>query len=370
MTFLKPGQLSRTQFFFLLIHSQTGLVVLTLPYVLGNETGHDGWITVLISALIVQLLAYFLFVILKKYPDKTLYDVTIEVFGTFLGKCLNIIIILYYLSASLYQAYHCTSILKLWYYYRTPFWALLLLFIIVGTYILMSDLQSIGQFMTLAIAVIIFMLLLLMFNLKSLNYQYLLPIGEEGILSILKASRSGTWAFSGFEVFLFLHPFVMTSQKKKMRTISASIWAVACLYLLATIIVFMYFPNASKNIANSVVYYIIPIHSTAIVRIEVFFICGYAVLMGTTFLTHMYVALTGLARFAKKKDHKRLVPATVILIYVSGLIVHHVAGRYAPLVFNITEYVYSFVFLLIAAVIATILYYRSRKEKGRSTNET
>ena len=372
MKFLPSNQISKSQFFFFMIHSQVGLTILSLPHILGKTAGHDGWISLLISATYVQMLILIYYFIIKNYPELTFYDITIKVFGSFIGKCINVIMIVYYVMYSVHFAYQTTSILKLWNYYRTPFWFMFLLLILVGFYILNGDLATIGRFLTIAVMVILLMIYFLFWDLKELNYHYLLPVGESNIWEIFKASKDELIAFTGFEIFLFIHPFVCAPKKKVFKIANISIWLVCLLYLTATTFVFMYFPNAAKNIVDAVIYFIIPMHFTILERIEVFFIAAWTVLMTTSYICFLYIGCLGMSRLRNKDHHNYYLKWLTLIIFVISIIVHKFANKQFFISFAYFRDYYSlFVIILIPTLTAILLLFkRTRtKQKGSSANE-
>lgn len=372
--FLPSDQISQSQFFFFMIHSQVGLTILGLPHLLGKTAGHDGWISVILAGIYVQILVLLYYFIIKKYPDSTLFDIIVDVFGAFAGKCLNILLVVYYIMYSIHFIYQCTSILKLWNYYRTPFWFMALLLIFVGYYILMGDLLTIGRFLTISIVIILTMLYFMFWDLNELNYHQILPVGEAGIWNIFKASKDGFTAFAGFEIFLFIHPFVHSAKKNKARLLklaNISIWFVCSLYLLTTVFVYLYFPNAAKNVVNAVVYFIVPMHFNVLERIEVFFIAAWSLLMATSYICFLFIGCLGLSKLNNKNHHNHYLLPVSILIFICAVIVNLFATKEFFTVFNQIKSYYSyFVIVLVPMLTALLLLFRKGKQKGMTANET
>lgn len=371
MKFLPSNQITQSQFFFFLIHAQVGLTILGLPKLVGESAGHDGWISILIAGVYVQLLVFLYYFIIKHYPGRTFYDITVEVFGTFIGRCLNVAMVVYYIVYSIHFAYQCTAILKLWNYYQTPFWFMIILLIFVGYFILHGDLSMIGRFLTISIIVIFTMMYFLFWDLEELNYHHLLPISEASIWEIFKATKDGFTAFAGFEIFLFIHPFVRIPDKKKMKLASISIWSVCSLYVLTTLFTFMYFPNAAKNVVDAVIYFIVPMHFTVIERIEVFFIAAWTLLMITSYICFLYMGILGMSRLRNKVHHNYYLKYVSIFIFVCAVAIHRYANKDFFAVFNqYREYYSYFVIVLLPVLAAFIIWFKKMKRKGLSANET
>ncbi|MGM9926335.1 MAG: GerAB/ArcD/ProY family transporter [Bacillus sp. (in: firmicutes)] len=371
MNILQSNQLTLSQLFFFMIHAQVGLSILSLPYDLSNTAGHDGWMSIIIAIFFVQLMVFLYYYLMNRFPDLTFYDVTIKVFGSNIGKCLNYIIISYYLIYSAHFAYQCTTILKLWNYYQTPFWFMILILIFIGFYIIKGDLSPIGRFLTLATIAILSIIYFLFWDMSELNYHYILPLAEAKLSDIVKASREGIVAFSGFEILMFIHPFVQSSNKKKFKIANISIWAVCALYLVTTVFVYMYFPNSAKNIADPTIYFVIPMHFTAIQRIEVFFIAAWTVLMITSHICFLYIGLLGLSRTRKKKHHNHYAKGASILIFLVVIVAHRFVNEHIISIFKTYLMYFTFVVIFVIPFLTVIFNQFIRKnQKGETHNET
>ena len=371
MKFLPSNQITLSQFFFFMLHAQVGLAILSLPHDLSEKVGHDGWISIIISALFVQLLLFLYYYLMKQFPDKTFYEVTQTVFGPFLGKCLNYIIILYYLIYSAHFAYQCTRILKIWNYYNTPFWVIVTLLIFIGFYIVNSDLSPIGRFLIIASVVILLMVYSQFWDISELNYHYLLPIGEAKIWDIINESKLGIVAFAGFEIFMFIHPFVQSTKKKKLKIASICIWFVCLLYVKTILLVYMYFPNAAKNIDDPSIYFIIPMHFTVIERIEVFFIASWTVLMITSQICFLYMGLLGLSQTRKKEHHNHYAKQASILILIAILIAHRFENEQILSAFKDSLMYYTILIVAVIPIITVIVnLFQKKKQKGVAKDET
>lgn len=327
MTSQNSNQITKLQFYCFLLHAQIGIAFLLIPHVLGEEAGHDGWISVIFAGTFIQILGFLYYYIIKNYPNKTFYDITIIVFGNKIGKIINIVLISYYFLYSVIVASKCASILNLWLYYRTPTWVITGLFIFIGYFIVTSNANVIGRFLVISSVFIFSIIFFLFWAIKDLNYLYILPIGEAGIIKILKSSVNGTIAFAGFEIFLFIHSFTDIPSKKKLKIYNAAIWTVASLYLIATLICFMFFPNSAKNIENAVVYLLVPMQFTIVERVEVFFLAGWTVMMATSFICFLFVCSLGIMKLRKSASHVKYVLPICIGSFILTVIFQMLVSR-------------------------------------------
>ena len=371
MKFLPANQITLSQLFFFMLHAQIGLSVLSLPHDLSNNVGHDGWISVIVSAIFVQLLLFLYYYLMKQYPDKTFYEVTQVVFGAFVGKALNYIIILYYLVYSAHFAYQCTHILKIWNYYNTPFWVIAFLLIFIVFYIVNSDLSPIGRFLIIASVVILLMVYSQFWDINELNYHYLLPIGEANIWDIISDSKIGFVAFAGFEIFMFIHPFTQSTKKKKLKIASICIWIVCFLYVKTIMLVYMYFPDAARSIDDPSIYYIIPMHFTVIERIEVFFLASWTILVVSSQICFLYLGLLGLSRMRNKEHHNHYAKPVSLLTFIFVAVAHLFANEQMLSTFkHFLMYCTILVVAVIPIITVVVNLLKEKKQKGVAKNDT
>ena len=73
------------------------LIMLSESFVIGPVKGakSDIWISILLAIAIACLISIIYASIMKKYPDKNLYEILIEVFGRFIGNVISILYVLY-----------------------------------------------------------------------------------------------------------------------------------------------------------------------------------------------------------------------------------------------------------------------------------
>ena len=362
------NQLTKSQFFFFTMHAQLGMAILTLPHILGLRAGHDGWISVIVCILFVLGLSVLYYFIIKRYPDKNFFDITVDIFGKTVGKVINVILISYYFLYAVLIAQKCTDVLNLWLYYRTPPWVLISLFIFVCYYIVNADLQIIGRFLILSSFFNFLILFYVTWTIDNMNPLYLLPIGEAGINNILKGSFNGITAFAGFETFLFIHAFTAGTVKTKIKWERISILTVGLFYLVTTLICFMYFPNAAKNIEHPVVYLLVPTKFTILERIEVFFLAGWVVVMITSCMCFLYVCCLGIGRLRKRADHKKEVGIVAALMFILTILADKVNSiSFWTTVESIQLYYTYVTILLIPLLVAVFMIFKGRKVKKHET---
>ncbi|WP_051870503.1 GerAB/ArcD/ProY family transporter [Brevibacillus laterosporus] len=89
--------ISLMQYIFIIHGTQVGIGILTLPRELTEIAGTDGWISILFGGVCSVLTSILITSIMKKHPDKTLYEL--------LPTILDLILVLLETSLCVYMVH-------------------------------------------------------------------------------------------------------------------------------------------------------------------------------------------------------------------------------------------------------------------------
>lgn len=80
---MKTKKISRLQAVFFINQTQISIGILALPHLLMMKSGSSGWISILLTGLLVQLTFSLYMILFHRFPKMNLYEMLEEVFGTF-----------------------------------------------------------------------------------------------------------------------------------------------------------------------------------------------------------------------------------------------------------------------------------------------
>lgn len=201
---MTKNQITKFQLFFLLIQSQIGVALLSLPHAVEKSANGDGWISTIIAGVAVQVMLIVYWQLLKRFPALVYTEITKKVVGRFLGKFLNIFIYMNFILVGGLATILFIKLINLWLLPLTPGWIISALILTACMYLAVSDIKIIARFYVLATSLILllwFTSVLSWFTPK--DYQYVLPIGSSGMKNILLGSNNSLLAMLGFEALLF-----------------------------------------------------------------------------------------------------------------------------------------------------------------------
>ncbi|WP_349410137.1 endospore germination permease [Pseudalkalibacillus sp. SCS-8] len=302
----KAETITKYQLFYMILQTQIGVGVLGLPFAVHQVSQNDGWISVLIAGFISQLLIFIIWGLIKKYPGETIYGIAEKLAGKYFGKLISTLYIIYgtlicMLILDLYQ-----SILKLWVLPHTPKWALMLMMVFAGIYIVKERVRIIARFfMFVTILVPILIILTLISFPTSVEYRYLFPIGQAGTLKIFIGAHSVLISMLGFEQLLILSKYTQANDRSILKAVSLANGITVLIYVFLVLISFMFFsPKEIDLIPHPVLYMLKAITFKIVERIDLLFISIWIVIVATSFISYLLFASKGVSYLFKLKGHK------------------------------------------------------------------
>ncbi|MEB4855761.1 GerAB/ArcD/ProY family transporter [Priestia aryabhattai] len=318
---MNKNSISASQLFFIILQTQIGIGVLGLPYNLFKTAHTDGWISMLISGCIIQVITLFHWGLTHRLPGLTLYQMTSKLLGKWIGNFLNVGYVFYYIIVSSVITVLYVNVLKRWLYHLTPAYVLVFLLVVIALYFAKENVRNIGRFFTIVSVFLIILVLLVSNAYKEADVRYLFPIGHSGIQNILLASKEGSISMLGFEAILILAPFVKAKSTMTLKMVMLSNCIVTILYVYIIIACYMFFsPDEILIVPEPVLYILKATQNSVIERIDLVFITFWIISVITSLIMYVYISSVGMQEIFKKKTHRPFVP--IVLIFVTGLSIY------------------------------------------------
>ncbi|OLN24013.1 hypothetical protein BTO30_00910 [Domibacillus antri] len=307
--------ISAQQLFFLILQTQIGVGVLSLPYSVHTESGKDGWISILIAGLFVQIGIGVIWLLSSRFPDKTLYEFAPLLLGRLLGTIVNALYIVFFFIVAAQMLIVFLYLTSNWAFPHTPHIVFAVIVVGITVYLIQENIRIIARFHVLMSFLFIIVLILFVFIIKHLNVYYLLPIGSEGAPAILSGTKQALFSFAGFEFLLWLYPVTKASSKAKWKAAAGASAIAAVFYTLLSAFVYMFFSLKKLNhVPEPVLYMVKAVELKMIERIDLLFLSIWAIFAITSFMSYMYLAASGVAKLAKAKHHRKAVYVLAVLI--------------------------------------------------------
>ncbi|WP_163100320.1 GerAB/ArcD/ProY family transporter [Peribacillus alkalitolerans] len=312
--------ISKLQLFFLLVQTQIGIGLLSLPSVIQKTADGDAWISTILAGIGIEIMLVIYWLLLKRFPKYILPEITVKITGKFLGRMLNIFYYIYFLSTAGFVVIIVVRLIKLWLLPGTPTWVISLLLIVASVYLAIDDLKIIARFFTLATSLLILLILLSFLNFtQELDIRYVLPIGKSGIKNIILGSNDAIISMLGIEMLLFSFPFILNKKKGVFKTFTFASLCVTTLYTYSTFVTLLSFsPEILKNIREPILFIFRGLAFKVIDRLDLVFVSIWIVPMTTSIVAYLFMASKSISKH--KKTYRKMVIVNSIVIFLISLI--------------------------------------------------
>ncbi|WP_345244323.1 GerAB/ArcD/ProY family transporter [Pontibacillus salipaludis] len=308
MTAVKNEMISRRQYFFFIIQTLIGVGVLTLPFNLHEVAKQDGWISLLIGGVLVQIVLFMMWGLAKRFPDQHLYEYIPTIVGKVVGGLFNAVLILYSLAVAAVILLLFDEMIRTWLLPRTPYWIISLMFIALGIYLVSGNIKVMARLYVFVSVLLPVLVVLLLFAAKDGHWIYLFPIGESGFSSIFDGVYQSSLSLLGYLIVLLLFPYTKGTPKQKLVTISFANGFVVTFYFITVLLSFIYFGTVEmKYVSEPVLYMLKAVEFPIISRIDMFFISIWIVSVATTLCSYLLLASKGMNHVFPKIPYERAV---------------------------------------------------------------
>lgn len=316
-----PNSISVGQLAIFVLQTQIGIGILSLPYAVFKVAGSDGWMSVLIGGLFVQVMIVVIWVLCNRFPGSTLFEFIPKILGGLVGTILSLAYIFYFIAMGSLILILYGHIVKLWTFPNTPSWIIFASIVFSAIYLVKENLRIIARYHMLVSFSFIILIFLSLGIFRYLNVLYIMPLGGSGVLSIIKGSKEALLSTLGFELLLLLYPLTQGKNIQRVKAVSLANLGVTIFYTFITITTFMFFsPEEMKIVPEPVLYVLKALEFTVLERLDLFFLSVWILAVTTSFMSYLYIASYGITKILRMKHHKKVVPVVGAICFCIALI--------------------------------------------------
>ncbi|CCG44464.1 spore germination protein [Halobacillus halophilus DSM 2266] len=250
-------KLSRRQYFFIIVQTEIGVGILSLPYDLHSKAKQDGWISLLIGGVLLQIVLLVIWLIARRYPDKDFFQINEAVFSKWIGKGISLLYVAYFSMVAMVILLLFVRLISLWVLPQTPFWILALLMILVCLYLASGGLNTLARFYTFVSIFLFFLIGLVLYSLKDSQFLFLFPVLNSGWMPVIKGANEAVLSFFGFIISLVIYSKVEGSPAQRLRTIFYAHWFVVLFYLFTVLVSFTFFSPVEMSFIQEPLLYML-----------------------------------------------------------------------------------------------------------------
>ncbi|NIK78117.1 spore germination protein (amino acid permease) [Paenibacillus castaneae] len=316
------NQITFLQFVFILHGSQVGTGIFALPRILAEKAGTDGWISVILAWCCNLIASVVIIKVFKKYPNDTLPDLLIRLFGKIVGRILILPIIVYF-AFMVWNILIATMLyVKGWFLPMTPDYVVMILLIVPGYLVASKGARVLGRYSELVFYMTIWLFLILIFAIKDSHWIHLLPIVKEGWLPIFQGVAATIYPFLGFEILFVIYPFLQKKHLAVRGVVLANTITLA-IHLGITLISFAFFSPDGITEYNEPVFNLLKvIEFHFIERFDMVFLALYLFVVTTCWLPYAFGAILSTEIWLGKKNSQAIAAILVVFIILLILLTH------------------------------------------------
>jgi spore germination protein (amino acid permease) len=351
------NKITQFQLFFIIIQTQIGIRIISLPYDVFQFSKNDAWISVLVAGGLAQIGILLIWLLYRRFPVLTIFEMMSEIIGKKLAFLLKICYISFLFSTALLTLLQFGQKVNTWILPRTPTWILLFLMIAVSVLCVKENLRVIARFFVVVSFLLIFLFAFTLVVFKDLNYLYLLPIGDSGLPNVLKGTNQALFALQGYELLLVVLPYCLGTGAGKLKIALMANGFVTSVYMYLTIVMLAYFGPAAMRLIPDPILYIMKFKYLMIIdRVDLIFFSIWIVFVTTSFMMYLYLTSNGLSQLFRKKNHSPFVYFAAALMLVFALTlpadekVVHSFGKFMGLTSYLFIFGLPFILLMVSIV--------------------
>lgn len=283
---------------------QTGIGIIILPSLLAKEVGHDGWISVLATGIAAIFLASLIVVLLRRYSNKCIYDITKLLFGKIAGFAINFLIFLYLLATTAGSLMIFLDYLEITLFPLTPPIVMALLIIMPSIYMVWQGMKTVARFkmttlFAYAIAVIYIILIL-----KEMKLSFLLPVGEADFLPLLSSMKTSFFAFIGLELIAVFYSEISDKKNALKYHVYANLFSMLFIMLIVLACTAI-FGESYLSVLSLPLFNLSRVYNAPIIeRVDLYMISTWFIAMGCSLRAYMMAAYYSLGKVFKFKKSR------------------------------------------------------------------
>jgi spore germination protein (amino acid permease) len=310
---MNNNSITPRQLFFVIIQTQIGVGILSLPFTLFLKAKTDGWMSVMFAGLFIQFVILMIWLLMKRFPGKTLYEVIPLLIGPVAGKVLNALYCIHFIFVSVLILMYFNQITGRWIFPETPKWVMISCVGLTSAYLITSSARIIARFFIIVTPLLFVLFLIIAYSYTDVHFLYILPVGASGIKNVLLGTQDATVALLGFDAALVFYAYTSGTPEKKLKAVTIAALCVTLFYTYVTFTTFIYFNAEEIVIVPEPVLYMLKAFSFKVVeRTDLVFMSLWLVSVATSFMSYLFVAAKGVQSLLNLKHHKKTIPYLAI----------------------------------------------------------
>ncbi|WP_160847492.1 GerAB/ArcD/ProY family transporter [Pontibacillus yanchengensis] len=237
-------------FVFFLIHAmQVGVGILGFEKHIVQKVGYDGWISLIISGLLVHIILWMIYSILNNNSHNDIVTVHRKMFGRYIGHFVSMLFSLYFLLLTLEVMRTYIEVVQVWIFPQLNIWFFTLVFILLIYYLVSGGIRTITGIAVISVMIGIPLILLKIFPVQTGDIVATYPSVKHNVSDLLLGVEPSLLSFLGVELLFVYYPFLKHARSSQKWAQFGAFFTLL-VYLISMIISFMYFSEEQIKIVT------------------------------------------------------------------------------------------------------------------------
>jgi len=221
----KNRLITSSELFFILVGCIIGIGITSLPADVVKISKQDGWISTIIGGIYPLYIVLVGDIIIKKYPDSNIMNLSKAYFGKIIGNTLNLLFMLQFSFYVILVISGASNQLRAYSIYFIPHVKMVMIFVIVSCYASIKGLKVLARFTNITFFLLCFIVVASAVTFKSASILNVKPFFGAGIPKILEGSIKSAYAYGNMELLLVIYPYVQ-ERKDILKTALISTFVI------------------------------------------------------------------------------------------------------------------------------------------------
>jgi len=242
------GKIEDFGLFTTIVVAIVGVGIFSCPREVIDKVGSDACIVTLIGGIVVFLLLYLIYRVVKKNNFEDITCILQNNFGKVLGGIFAITFSIYSIFIVSLGMREFAEVIKLYLLRRTPTEFILMITILTGTYLVRGEIGDLVKFNEISFWIMFIpAFVVIMFSAVNADFTNILPVLNNKPSAYFRASKYILFCFGGIEIAYLILPYVK-NKKNSSKVLKKSIGFVTIFYLVIMIFVLAVFSKAQGRI--------------------------------------------------------------------------------------------------------------------------
>jgi len=283
---------------------QTGIGVISLPTLLAKEVGRDGWISILMTGIAAIFLSSLFVVLLRRYSDKCIYDITKFIFGKIIGTIINTLIFVYLLIAASAGLMVFLTYLKITLFPLTPSVVMAPLIILPSIYMVWQGMKTVARFKLFTLFSYVTVIIYIILIVKEMRFSFLLPIGEAGVIPLISSMKTSFFTFLGFELITVFYSEISDKKNALKFHVLANLFSMLFILFIVLACTATFGENLLA-VLNIPLFNLSRIYNAPIIeRVDLYLVSAWFIAMGCSIRAYMMAAYYSIGKVFRLKKSR------------------------------------------------------------------